>query len=297
MDQTTRDRIKANLFPMAHPSVEPWDGFRWHIGQNGVCDTDREHSSQALAIDVFGTLALLDSRDRIFNALLRSFDLESSGHWTVELEWPVPNTLLGEPRETQVDAVARSERFLVFMECKFSESEPGRCSQPEPLSDGAHKGLRQCSGNYELQVNPVNDKSAWCPLTAKGIKYWEHIPGLFGISSTEVHAPCPFADSRYQWMRNIVACWAQSRIEKTQPVFLVVYADVPEGPQLPAARLVRSESWALFKRSIKPNTVVRELSYLDLIDCALALHGPDSSTLRELRGWVEAKVRKIAGST
>ena len=126
MNKATRDKIKRNLFPAAHPSIEPWDEFRWHTTKGGECDTDKENSSQALAIDVFGTLSLIESRHRIFNEILRTSGFRSSGQWTVELEWPVPNALLGEPRETQVDAVARSRDFLIFMECKFSESEAGR---------------------------------------------------------------------------------------------------------------------------------------------------------------------------
>ena len=156
--------------------------------------------------------------------------------------------------------------------------------------------VMQCNGNYELQVNPVGGKTAWCSLTGKGIKYWEHIPKLFGISPAEVHRPCPFADYMYQWMRNVVACWAESQAQGLRPVFLVVYADAPGILQLPTARFLRSDSWASFKSWIKPNTVfVGEIAYLDLLDTALGVSGEDTRTLRELRNWVEAKVRKVAG--
>jgi hypothetical protein len=296
MNRAKRDKIKQNLFLAAHPAVEPWDKFRWHLGRDGQCDTDKENSSQALAIDVFGTLSQIESRHHVFNEILRTIGFRSSGRWTVELEWPLPNVLLGEHTETQVDAVARSGDSLIFMECKFAENEAGRCFQPKPLTKGAHKGVRQCSGDYEPQVNPVSGKTAWCSLTGKGIKYWQYIPKLFGIHSTEVHRPCPFADSRYQWMRNIVACWAESQTQGLRPVFLVIYADAPGIHQLPTARFLSSESWASLKSWIRPNTVfVWEISYLALLDIALRMPGKDAATLDALRNWVEGKVRRVAG--
>ena len=45
----------ANLFWAARPAVEPWDEFPWHHRSDGQCDRWKPHSSQALAIDVFGT--------------------------------------------------------------------------------------------------------------------------------------------------------------------------------------------------------------------------------------------------
>jgi len=295
MNEAKRDKIRRNLFPAAHPSVEPWDDFRWHTGMGGECDTDKENASQALALDVFGTLSQIESRHRIFDEILRTLGFRSFGEWSVDLEWLVPHRLLGEPRQSQIDAVARSGDFLIFMECKFAESEAGCCSQPKPRPKGRHKGVRQCNGNYEPQVNLVNGKTAWCSLTGKHVKYWDHIPKLLGISSTEVHRPCPFADARYQWMRNVVACWAESQAHDLRRVFLVVYADAPGIHQLPTATFLRSESWASFKNCIRPNTVfIREVAYLDLLDTALGVPGPDVATLRELRSWVEAKVRRVA---
>ena len=298
MDKAKRDKIKRNIFPAALLAVEPWDDFRWHTGRGGNCDTDKEHSSQALAIDVFGTFSLIESRHRLFNEFLRTHGFQSSGQWAIELEWLVPKTLLGESRETQVDVVARNSEFLIFMECKFSETEAGRCFQPKPLSKGIHKGLRQCNGNFEYQVNPVSGKAAWCSLTAKGIKYWEYIPKLFGISPTEVHRPCPFADYKYQWMRNVVACWAQALAKKLRPVFLVVYSDAPDPRTFPTAMFVRSDSWAIFKSWIRQNSVlVWEVDYLDLLDIAIEISREDAPTLKKLRSWVENKIQHVAMRT
>ena len=70
MNKATRDKIKRNLFPAAHSAVEPWDEFRWHTDRGGECDTDKDNSSQALAIDVFGTLSQIKSRHHIFNEIL-----------------------------------------------------------------------------------------------------------------------------------------------------------------------------------------------------------------------------------
>ncbi len=57
------ERIRANIFPAAIPSTEPWRDFPWHSG------ADQIHSSQALAIDVFGTLQVSGTKNAALCAL------------------------------------------------------------------------------------------------------------------------------------------------------------------------------------------------------------------------------------
>jgi len=99
-------RIRANLSPVAIPAVEPWQDFPWHSSARGDYDTHKTHSSQALAIDVFGTLREAQSKDAIINALAERPGLPPSQNWQIHLEWGDPDNLLGERRPSQIDAVA-----------------------------------------------------------------------------------------------------------------------------------------------------------------------------------------------
>jgi hypothetical protein len=129
MDNTTRLGLERNIFHAAHQACDPWDQFLWHTGQNREIDTHLEHASQALAIDVFGTIKMSPSRDAILDALAQSVGLPTGGPWTVTLEWSTPKALLGEPRPTQVDVYVESPQAVLVCECKFTETNGGACSQ------------------------------------------------------------------------------------------------------------------------------------------------------------------------
>ncbi|SRR6266851_3966623 len=199
-----RDVVRRNLFPAAHASVEPWEDFPWHLDRRGFCDTGVPHSSQALALDYFGTLKGLGqtSRDAVLERIASSIDLPLGGPWQIELEWRDPANLLNEPTRTQVDAIARSPSAIILFEAKFGERDGGCCSQTNPTKNG----LLQCDGNYRLQTNPTNGISSKCALSGKGIRYWDIVPEVMTLDSSASYLPCPFASSWYQWMRNIVGC-------------------------------------------------------------------------------------------
>lgn len=108
---------------------------------------------------------------------------------TLKLEWIDRDALLNEPIPTQVDAFAFGQRAVLVIECKFTEGGGG-CTQPNPRRKGAHKGLRQCNGDYAIQINPVNGVEARCALTGKQIRYWEIIPKIFGLDAEEDSRPC-----------------------------------------------------------------------------------------------------------
>jgi len=294
MNAAKRNSIRRNLFHAALPSVEPWDGFDWHQWR-GHYDTDKPHSSQALAIDVFGSLQQLSCRDTVLNAFMSRMGYESNGAWTVDLEWRVPGDLLGESgHPTQVDAMASSRNLVVFFECKLTEKQAGSCSHAKRITEGPHEGKRQCNGRYELQTNPTNGKSATCSLAGIGIKYWDYIPRLLEIDHEEASKACPFKGEDYQWMRNVVACAAKAEKDNKKGVFFVVYADLPEERGVSLSRCAR-ESWPRFRETVKPGTIdVGEVSYLDLLDVATEAAGTDADVIRELRSWVEDKARRAA---
>jgi hypothetical protein len=74
MDYTTRLRLERNIFHAAHQACEPWDQFLWHTSR-GAIDTHVPHASQALAIDVFGTIKMSPARDEILDALAQTVGL------------------------------------------------------------------------------------------------------------------------------------------------------------------------------------------------------------------------------
>ena len=57
MDEKTRKSIADNIFPAAHDAIEDWDSFLWHQDNNNQIDTWKINSSQAMVIDVFGSIA------------------------------------------------------------------------------------------------------------------------------------------------------------------------------------------------------------------------------------------------
>ena len=203
MDAETHKKIEANIFRHALGAVENWDSFRWHLDNAKQCDTWKLHSSQALAIDVFGVVKQLGQRDKdcVLNAVARRVGVPEGGPWAIELEWVDEHNLLKETRKkTQVDAFACSPYAVILFEGKFKERDGGTCSQVRRLPTGQI----QCNGNYENQFNPVEQCASRCSLTGKGIRYWDIIPKIFHLDSEVDYSPCPFSGSRYQWMRNMV---------------------------------------------------------------------------------------------
>ncbi|MFT5327332.1 MAG: hypothetical protein ACI8P0_005221 [Planctomycetaceae bacterium] len=186
MTPEERTHIESNLFPASRAAIGSWDSFRWHHDRQRRVDTWKPHSSQALAIDVFGLLSAVSQSDRdvILNDVAEQLGLTSGGPWIVELEWEDADNLLNENARTQVDAVARSPQAIIFFECKFTETDGGSCSQPSAISSGANEGIRQCNGNYESQLNPVNGIESRCALSGKGIRYWDVIPSVVGVDAT-----------------------------------------------------------------------------------------------------------------
>ncbi|MBB6411856.1 PGN_0703 family putative restriction endonuclease [Mesorhizobium sangaii] len=282
--------IKANLFPASHGAISDWHSFPWHRDRNrgNRAQTDKPHSSQALAIDVFGTIKMSVDRDEILGAIARTCGLPDSGAWSVELEWSAPKELLGEVSATQVDAIAFGERSIIVIEAKFTEPG-GRCSQTKPLAAGANRGIRQCNGSYVVQRNAVNDRVARCALTAKGIRYWESIPEIFGIDATEDLIPCPFVLDDFQWMRNAVVA---HRLERTHGKPAIAVAAFADGMDFPTAKKVRTGGLGQPSRS-GISTVV-PLSYQSIISIARSV-SRHPGLWEALAVWVTQKIETAEG--
>jgi hypothetical protein len=284
--QSDFEAIKANLFAASHAAIPDWDAFPWHRDRQGAIQTHKVRSSQALAIDVFGTIKVSPDRHRVLGSLAQRCGLPEDGPWGIELEWLDHERLLGEPRPTQVDAIAFGKRALLVIECKFTEPG-GQCSQPDPISEGAHKGLRQCNGNYEMQTNPVNGVAARCALTGKEIRYWETVPKLFGLSADHDHRPCPFRGEAYQWMRNVVLADRLASARGVQGAVIAAYAD---GDKFPLARKVRSGFWDNVVPSV-PN-LVTPIPLQSIVTLAQSLSAHPSEW-NALAGWVLRKISEV----
>ncbi len=282
--------IQANLFPPAHKAIPDWKIFPWHIGNNQQPDTHKLNSSQALAIDVFGTIKTHPNCTNILNHLAGILNIPQSTRWELDLEWIAPTNPLCEINQhTQVDVLAQSDEALIFFECKFTEPDGGNCSQPKPLTSGAHKGWIQCNGNYVLQTNPANGKTNRCALSAKKIRYWEVIPEIFLYDAGVDHSPCPFAGSWYQWMRNMTNAYAIAQESGRRAVFCLVYADASG---LQVANMVHSDHWRTFLSKVRPDCVpVHAISYQDVVKMAKAVG--QSEEWDQLEEWVSRKIAAV----
>jgi hypothetical protein len=228
-----------------------------------------------------------------------SLSFQAHGSWPIQLESPVPKALLGEPTSTQIDALAQSDSSLLLFECKFTESAGGACSQTRPLPSGAHQGLIQCTGNYEEQLNPVNQRRARCALTGKGIKYWDLIPEVIDVDPNTDHRPCPFSDrsahgSWFQWMRNLVAALALSQSHHLPSAFVVVYVDGP----FPIASYVNGQDWRRLEAAVAAHSIpLRAISYQRLLSLAQQVSAPtDRRALEELGVWMGDKFKAAIGA-
>ena len=119
MDEGTRQKIEANLFPAARAAITDYGRFPWHRY------AWKPNSSQALAIDLFGTLKTASDPEKslIFDSFAAQLGLPTSGSWDVMPEWRDEENRLHEERRarTQIDAVARNSRCVILFECKFTE--------------------------------------------------------------------------------------------------------------------------------------------------------------------------------
>jgi hypothetical protein len=299
MDAELRGRIENNLFPAARPAIEEWDEFRWHLyGKN--CDSDKKHSSQALAIDVFGTIKMATPAERaaIFGQLCVRLRLPTGGDWQVDLEWEDEENRLKERRKSQIDAIAKADSAWILFECKFGEVDGGACSQTRPVRRGA-RSVKQCDGNYKLQINPLKKEAGEhrCALTAKGVRYWDSIPRVFKLESGRDYIPCPFDSPRYQWMRNLVLAEEIRRAKRVQTGFVILYAD---HPNLPFSRRLSGsdgqlhKDWNRFISSLRAEAPpLLTISYAELLTMVVQLLGEKDKKWSDLQSWVTAKIRDV----
>lgn len=287
--------IRANLFEAAHYLVDELPANLWHRDRSGVLTATRPHSSQALALDVLGTIRALPSLQSVAGAWADHLKLPSFGPVSIQPEFMIERALLGEPKSTQVDALIRGDAASALFECKFTERDGGSCSQTakRELPDG--RMVAQCNGSYAPQKNPHSTRRPLtedsCALTAKGVRYWDYIPGVLGVRADVVHPVCPFAGGAYQWMRNLVAAHALTQSMGRPHAFVIAYADGP----FAMPRKVKSKAWREFTTGLAGAVALREVSFQSLIAVARHASVPsDKVLLDRLAQWTDGKVEKAA---
>lgn len=278
--------VQNNIFGGAHDAI--WQAFPWHKG------AARPHSSQALAVSVFGALAVHPEKQALIDEMVRlMFGWEPSkddGPWQVGIEETVSSSLFHERPPTQVDVLLQNKAKVVALECKFNEVGGG-CSQTRPRPSGKHKGLIQCNASYREQENPVNGKKARCALSAKKIRYWTYIPMYFDWANDRDYDPCPFAGPAYQYMRNALAAARLARgKEPKRAGFCLVYV---KGEQFPMSVEVKdtASDWNEFIKHLRPDAPleITAVSYQDLLD-AWRRCTPGDQVLADLAEWFAQRV-------
>jgi hypothetical protein len=289
MDPAVLKGLKDNIFAAAWSAIEDPEDFPWHMNSHNIIDTWQINSSQALAVDVFGSLKMARSSNQILNALAQHIGLSSSVSWNVKLEWTEHGDPLKEKRPSQIDAVAIGENTIILFECKFTELA-GPCSQPQLISKGPHRGLKQCNGNYENQCNPVNGVSNRCALTGKGIRYWDYIPEVFDFKAEANHRPCPFKGNWYQVMRNFVMAAALRKQTGKKTALVVIYVDDPRSKM---SEWLISETWTTFQQHLRSGAVpFTHWSYSRLLKM-MSKADPEDLLWSELSKWVYGKCIKV----
>lgn len=286
MDHATKTRLERNIFPPAHQACEPWDTFPWHTGRGGAIDTHVTHSSQALAIDVFGTIKTSSDCDAILDALATNLGVPTGRPWEITLEWRARPSLLNEPRPTQVDVYAENPHSVILFTCQFTEQDGGACSQTV-----RRNGSAPCNGHYAQQANRVIDMTSRCALSEQDIQYWDIIPKVFHLDAQTDYHPCPFAGPAYQWMRTLVVAYKVARQKNKQPAVVIVYADSAD---LPMAQKVKAPEWSAFTRTVRQDQVQFHVrSYQEILTCAqeASREGSGADTVWiELQEWVNKKI-------
>jgi hypothetical protein len=103
--------IEANLFPHMRAIVRGHLQFPWHRDQLQNATAWQPRSSQALAVDFFGTVQTLASRDAILTCWISALGLPLGGPWTIELESLVPRQVMEMDAQTIELAEQKSVSF------------------------------------------------------------------------------------------------------------------------------------------------------------------------------------------
>ncbi|HEV2363343.1 MAG TPA: hypothetical protein VGS12_04000 [Caulobacteraceae bacterium] len=187
-------------------------------------------SSQALAQSVFGAIKVCGRLDLLSGVTAECGRLaffDDHRGWSLGCEEPIRT--LGEPARsrTSIDVMLSGPGGArVAVECKFTESEFGRCSRPRLRPKDPGYAAQRCDGCYHAQAG----RAERCALTAANIRYWDYLPSLFAWPKDADLSPCTFGRT-YQLARNALAATVMpdGTVDRDRGHVLVVYdANNPE---------------------------------------------------------------------
>lgn len=271
--------ITDNLFYRSRGIITKFNTFPWHQ-YKGEVDTDKVHSSQAIAIDFWGCLVLSKYKNELINELFGS----KAEEWNIELEY-TDCALLNEPTSTQIDVFLKSSEKVIFIESKFTEKGGGSCSQPP----------EQCTGNYQLQINQKNGILSKCALTGKGIRYWDVIEEVINYKKNADYIPCPFKGMEYQWMRTI--CFAKAYSDMLGKIPYATYLFYYDSNKCPISGLIKEEKYLGTLKGHLKRPEFKAKSYNECIEqCIEFLKSRDVHEMnvwKELKQWMSDKEAKL----
>lgn len=285
-DPETIKRIKTNIFYRSVDSISDYKNFDWHKGKNKMADADKVNSSQALTIDFWGCLKVSPLKDELINLIFNKKEKD----WNIKFEF-TDKGLLSETRSaTQIDVLIKSDNYVIVIESKFTENNGGSCSQVNKTKNG----LYQCNGNYETQINPINNIKSKCALSGKGIKYWDYIDELTNFNKKNDYLPCPFKKGEYQWMRNICFADSYAKENKVEAESYLIYL---KSNKCSISKKVAQDTFlGGLKNQIKNNMTFKPISYNELLSKCISFLKIDSKEKEiwiELEKWVLDKEQMI----
>ncbi len=285
---------RENLFHGALPHVDK------HVGELLEKRSNVPWSSQALCISVFGTIAESPNRGELMQQILDASGVTQRPSGDPELRCEVRGRRevlneIGGSNATCPDVLVEWPELTLTIESKFTE-HLGPCGQIDlRRSKGQTIRPKACSGSHESGSDLRTKTDAACRLTIaenegrRGYRsprrYWEIGARLFQAEVIEPpRSPCPFADGKYQLMRNL--CFAAALAEQHSPqngyAFVLAFA----GGSTSAGE--STADFSAFREMLLPEVVPRvgSITY-EAIANVLRSSGQD-----ELADWIDARLRK-----
>jgi hypothetical protein len=185
-------------------------------------------SSQVFCISTFGELRALPDGFEALNRLLAKTlpNIPAANHWELQFEY-VEKELLGETglgEATNVDVLCTSKDAVVCIESKFHYDATegfGGCGQ-------ARRG--DCAGHYGPESDKKTGTKSHCRLEVQDGKrdprnYWRLGRRYFKdtvFREQRLGEKCPFAESNYQLMRNLLLAATKARQDQEFGVVAMV---------------------------------------------------------------------------
>jgi hypothetical protein len=284
---------------MTQPDIEAWlyEGARHHVSgwAKGRLEARSAvaYSSQTLCVSVFGAL---DGHPRAAEIL--SAIGEAAG---VELPKTEPSIVCedrshedvlnergGRSIPTSPDVLVRWQECVLTIESKFREGL-GPCGQTKAGKTKDGKKLPPpCTGDHAPGSDRKTGTDAACRLTIWDGRreprlYWQVAERLFQPDVLAVpRRPCPFANGRYQLMRNIAFASEFARLNGL-PRFGVIVAHVAGSPSAAHTDELVAEFTAMLLPEVRNR--FGAVSYEKIAEIAAA-HGDV-----HLAAWIGDRIR------